>query len=184
MDMSSLHNHLPDKRKETKNEDDLLSTFKAAALSVTNLYRQALTAAEQERQEGFQDAVEEMLMLLNDGITDIESLREWCIARRRNEEHTYSSSDFSEEPFRDTSRGNSFNLNSTKVAFSSSPLSQPFQRVLSESTDTSHLPDHLVQPSDDNFSLQFIGSPCPSTTKHRIILNEPRIPFSKKCRHF
>ncbi|EMR09697.1 hypothetical protein PNEG_01884 [Pneumocystis murina B123] len=182
MDMSSLHNHLPDKRKETKNEqDDLLSTFKAAALSVTNLYRQALTTAGQERQEGFQDAVEEMLMLLNDGITDIESLREWCIARRRNEENSYSSSDLSEESNHNTSRTNSLDLNFSKSTLSSSPTPQYFQNNLTERAETLYSSNN--PSNDENLSFQFIDSPRLST-KHRIIFNDSKSVFSKKCRHF
>ncbi|KTW28152.1 hypothetical protein T552_02011 [Pneumocystis carinii B80] len=182
MDMSSLHNHLPGRRKETKSEqDDLLSTFKAAALSVTNLYRQALTAAGQERQEGFQDAVEEMLMLLNDGITDIESLREWCIARRRNEGNSYSSSNFSEESNHNTSCTNSLDLNFSKPTLSSSPTPQCFQNILTERTET--LYDSNNPSNDENISFQLIDSPRLST-KHRIIFNDSKNVSSKKCRHF
>ncbi|QSL67056.1 hypothetical protein MERGE_001443 [Pneumocystis wakefieldiae] len=181
MDMSSLHNHLPRKHKETKSQQDgLLSTFKAAALSVTNLYRQALTTAGQERQEGFQDAVEEMLALLNDGITDIESLREWCIVRRRNEDNSYSSSDLSDEFSHNTSRTNSLDLNLSKSTLSSSPTPPSVQNILAERADT--LYDSNNPSNDENLSFQFIDSRL--STKHRIILNDSKSVFSKKCRHF
>jgi len=66
--------------------EDLLSAFKAAALSVTTLYKTAATSQARERAAGYQDALDDVLTFLdreNLGLQDGEGwrVRQWATER-------------------------------------------------------------------------------------------------------
>ncbi|KAF2215596.1 hypothetical protein CERZMDRAFT_93999 [Cercospora zeae-maydis SCOH1-5] len=82
--MQRLSTSLPRNRSEVPN--DLLVDFKAAARSVTDLYRTAVTSQKQARQAGYQDALDDLLAFLdkeNMGLMDGEGwrVRQWATAR-------------------------------------------------------------------------------------------------------
>ncbi|KAI5367326.1 hypothetical protein Slin15195_G024530 [Septoria linicola] len=82
--MQPLSTSLPRNRSEVPN--DLLVDFKAAARSVTDLYRTAVTSQKQARQAGYQDALDDILAFLdkeNMGLMDGEGwrVRQWATAR-------------------------------------------------------------------------------------------------------
>ncbi|ODQ54941.1 hypothetical protein SAICODRAFT_29161 [Saitoella complicata NRRL Y-17804] len=98
--LSSLTSTLPSRRRtNTSNGNnathdlDAHEAFKHAALSVTKLYKAAAAEAQISRQEGYLDAVEDMLKLLDEKAGEgmeverrLGVLREWCFVRRRRGE--------------------------------------------------------------------------------------------------
>ncbi|KAL7273751.1 hypothetical protein RUND412_003371 [Rhizina undulata] len=102
MDLTSLSSNLPrnhpassEEPPETDQENAsalLLSVFKQAALSVTNLYKAAATERERsyrkERTEGYQECLDDILVFIEkvEGRSDprtMEMLRQWALSRRR-----------------------------------------------------------------------------------------------------
>ncbi|KAL1866637.1 hypothetical protein Plec18167_008969 [Paecilomyces lecythidis] len=83
--MRSLNTSLPSASRSQPPEQ-LLQVFKSAALSVTNLYKTAITDQAQARQAGYQDAIEDLLTFLdreNLGLDDGEGwkIRRWATER-------------------------------------------------------------------------------------------------------
>lgn len=73
-------------RRRTATTPDLLSDFRAAALSVTNLYKTAASAQVKARAAGYQDALDDILAFLdreNLGLMDGEGwrVRQWATGR-------------------------------------------------------------------------------------------------------
>ncbi|KAI9699708.1 MAG: hypothetical protein M1836_002742 [Candelina mexicana] len=88
--MRSLDTSLPTssstKTQRAQPPEQLLQAFKAAALSVTNLYKTAATGQSQARQSGYQDALDDLLIYLdkeNLGLDDGEGwkVRKWATER-------------------------------------------------------------------------------------------------------
>lgn len=82
--MQRLSTSLPRNRSEAPN--DLLTDFKAAAMSATNLYRTAVASQKQARQAGYQDALDDLLLFLDKqdlGLGDGEGwkVRQWATER-------------------------------------------------------------------------------------------------------
>lgn len=86
MDMRSLNTSLPSSTPHPQPPEQLLQAFKAAALSVTNLYKSAVSDQAQARQAGYQEAIEDLLNFLdreNLGLGDGEGwkVRQWATER-------------------------------------------------------------------------------------------------------
>lgn len=86
--MRSLNSSLPGTGTSAKHDDppQLLAAFKAAALSVTNLYKSAAADQGRARTEGYQDALDELLSFLDKediGLSDGEGwrIRRWATER-------------------------------------------------------------------------------------------------------
>ena len=86
--MRSLNTSLPrtSPRRTQQPPEELLSAFKAAALSVTNLYKNAATEQARSRAAGYQDALDDLLTFLdkeNLGLGDGEGwrVRQWATER-------------------------------------------------------------------------------------------------------
>lgn len=84
--MRSLNTSLPSSTPRPQPPEQLLQSFKAAALSVTNLYKNAVCEQAQAKQAGYQEAVEDLLQFLdkgNLGLGDGEgwSVRQWATER-------------------------------------------------------------------------------------------------------
>ena len=84
--MRSLNTSLPSSTPRPQPPEQLLQSFKAAALSVTNLYKNAACEQSQARQAGYQEAIEDLLQFLdreNLGLGDGEgwSVRRWATER-------------------------------------------------------------------------------------------------------
>lgn len=118
MDLTSLSSTLPNNpthghRNTTPRsaQDDfppalLMSAFKQAALSVTNLYKTANAEIESSRKLGYQECLEDLLNLLESGKiqqnSETTKIREWVLSKSRsggsgpsqhNEQHTEESED-------------------------------------------------------------------------------------------
>lgn len=81
--MRSLNTSLP---SSVQPPEQLLQAFKAAALSVTNLYKSAVTDQAQAKQLGYQEAIEDLLHFLDRkhlGLGDGEGwqVRQWATER-------------------------------------------------------------------------------------------------------
>lgn len=81
--MRSLNTSLPSSTPRPQPPEQLLQHFKAAALSVTNLYKHAACEQAQARQTGYQEALEDLLHFLdreNLGLGDGEGwkVRQWA----------------------------------------------------------------------------------------------------------
>jgi hypothetical protein len=83
---TSLPRASPPKQQAGEPPEQLLAAFKAAALSVTNLYKSAAAKQGKERAEGYQDALDELLAFLDKediGLSDGEGwrIRRWATER-------------------------------------------------------------------------------------------------------
>ncbi|RAL01174.1 uncharacterized protein BO80DRAFT_425149 [Aspergillus ibericus CBS 121593] len=84
--MRSLNTSLPSSTPRAQPPEQLLQSFKAAALSVTNLYKNAVYEQAQAKQAGYQEAIEDLLHFLdreNLGLGDGEGwkVRQWATER-------------------------------------------------------------------------------------------------------
>lgn len=84
--MKSLNTSLPSSASGTQPPEQLLQSFKTAALSVTNLYKNAVYEQSQAKRAGYQEAIEELLQFLdreNLGLGDGEGwrVRQWATER-------------------------------------------------------------------------------------------------------
>ncbi|KAL4788180.1 hypothetical protein BJX76DRAFT_316581 [Aspergillus varians] len=91
--MRSLNTSLPSSTPRPQPPEQLLQQFKTAALSVTNLYKNAVYAESHARQAGYQEAIEDLLHFLdreNLGVTDGEGwrVRQWATERSDGLAHT------------------------------------------------------------------------------------------------
>lgn len=147
--MRSLNTSLP--RTTTTRADPpetLLSAFKAAALSVTQLYKTAAAAETRARSEGYQDALDELLAYMDKdnlglGTGDDAKIRKWATERLSGrEQHADSDEDI-------------------ELERASSPVAQRTQNVaptishtqtdttLSTADSIDELPPSILPPSGD-----------------------------------
>ncbi|ERT02990.1 uncharacterized protein SPSK_09490 [Sporothrix schenckii 1099-18] len=61
--------------------EELLDVFKAAALSVTKLYKTSAAVQSKARIEGYQDCLEDLLVVLDKGDVDVRTIRRWIVER-------------------------------------------------------------------------------------------------------
>ncbi|OAA66599.1 hypothetical protein SPI_01175 [Niveomyces insectorum RCEF 264] len=71
-----MHGHVAESCPE-----ELLDVFKAAALSVTKLYKTSTAAQTKARLDGYQDCLEDLLAVLDKGDADARSIRRWVVER-------------------------------------------------------------------------------------------------------
>ncbi|KAA8649840.1 hypothetical protein EYZ11_004147 [Aspergillus tanneri] len=105
--MRSLNTSLPSSAPRSQPPEQLLQSFKAAALSVTNLYKNAVYEQTQAKQSGYQEAIEDLLQFLdreNLGLGDGEGwkIRQWA-TERSDGTGTPSDDDEAEKQHRGTS---------------------------------------------------------------------------------
>lgn len=111
--MRSLNRSLPSSNQPS---EEVLRVFKAAAVSVTNLYKAAINEQAQARAAGYQDALDELLSFLdlkNLGLDDGEGweVRQWATerleirpnARTHPEQQNLSESEDEKEPEKEKS---------------------------------------------------------------------------------
>jgi hypothetical protein len=147
--MRSLNTSLPTSRSHRSQAPELLQAFKSAALSVTNLYKIAVTDQANTRQLGYQDALEDLLSFLdreNLGERGGEGwkIRQWATERFEGAETTGNSLESDED-----------RVDTEKRARSSSPIPQ---------ARTSHdLVDMRDHSNSDNSAPRTESAPPPST---------------------
>lgn len=89
--MRHLSTSLPGSRRRNNETQQLLADFKAAALSVTNLYKTSAAENTRAREAGYQDALDDLLSFLdkeNLGLGDGEGwrVRQWATERLDDKE--------------------------------------------------------------------------------------------------
>lgn len=137
--MRSLNTSLPSSTPRTQPPEQLLQQFKAAALSVTNLYKNAVCEQAQARQAGYQEAIEDLLHFLdreNLGLGDGEGwkVRRW--ATERCDGTASQSSDEEERPELDKGDRNSTPAAPRKETQPEHPARQTTQPTVSPSEST------------------------------------------------
>jgi hypothetical protein len=113
--MRNLRTSLPStgRRPASQPPEELFQTFKEAALTVTNLYKAATSERTRVYQEGYQDALEDLLRFLdkeNLGLQDGEGwrVRQWATERYQgSNHHTHVASDNEDEPEDESRAGSS-----------------------------------------------------------------------------
>lgn len=106
--MRSLNTSLPRSSPCPQPTEQLLQSFKSAALSVTNLYKNAVSEQSQSRHLGYQDAIEDLLSFLdkeNLGLGDGEGwkVRQWATERSDGSGTSASDDDDAERRTRSSS---------------------------------------------------------------------------------
>ena len=100
--LRNLSTSLPRARRGNDRSHELLASFKAAALDVTNLYRTAAAEQVRARSAGYQDALDDILAFLdreNLGLMDGEGwrVRQWATERLDEGPHRQAGSEADEE---------------------------------------------------------------------------------------
>ena len=91
--MRSLNRSLP-KSNNTRSAppEELLQAFRTAALSVTNLYKSAVTDQSRSRQEGYQDALDDLLVFLDTENVGLQDGEGWRVRQWINDRYERTSS--------------------------------------------------------------------------------------------
>ena len=89
--MRALNTSLPKSSTRSAPPEELLQAFRTAALSVTNLYKSAVTDQSNGRQEGYQDALDDLLVFLDNQNIGLQDGEGWSIRQWINERHDRSS---------------------------------------------------------------------------------------------
>lgn len=142
--MRSLNKSLP----KTKQQPDVHQSFKNAALQLTNLYKSALADVDRARNDGYQEALDDLLSFLdkeNLGVGDGEGwrIRQWATERFDGSRHANSDED--DENDMDDKR-----------ARSSSPIME--RNISPEATRTPDLHADAAQRSDSAPPVQLEAS--------------------------
>ncbi|KAL6721379.1 hypothetical protein ACLMJK_000482 [Lecanora helva] len=167
--MRSLNTSLPrsSRRRSDPPPEKLIQTFKAAALSVTNLYKTAAAEQIRAREAGYQEALDALLTFLdkeNLGLDDGEGwrVRQWATERLDGSPLSHGGNDS------DDDRGEA-----EKEERISSPVAQP-----AENQDKTQ----LRHPSQPRSVAQDDSTPPISTEPQRDPLSSPEV-FSFRSAH-
>jgi hypothetical protein len=165
--MRHLSSSLPGTRRRNEQPHQLLSDFKAAALSVTNLYKTATAENARSRDAGYQDALDDLLAFLdkeNLGLMDGEGwrVRRWATERLDDApKGTEDEEDASKEEAVET-RSSSPEVQRKPIIpmASSSLVEEDQQRRASEPPQhaTQYQPQPQLQPTNPH-----AASPAPAT---------------------
>lgn len=79
------------------NPEELLDVFKAAALSVTKLFKTSTAAQSKARVDGYQDCLEDLLAVIDKGDADVRSIRRWVLERLDGRESVLSTIESEDE---------------------------------------------------------------------------------------
>jgi hypothetical protein len=166
--MRSLNTSLPHPRPQPP--EQLLSAFKTAALSVTNLYKTAVTDQLSSRQSGYQDALDDLLSFLdkeNLGVQDGEGwkIRQWATERFERTSYGPQSSESDDERGDTEKRARSSSpalerktTHDAPVGREDSPASSPMRTESAPpQTSTQNEPEPTERPS----SFRFTAAPSP-----------------------
>ncbi|KAI4164222.1 MAG: hypothetical protein LQ342_002187 [Letrouitia transgressa] len=154
--MRSLNTSLPKtpSQRSAQPPEQLLQTFKVAALSVTNLYKEAVSDQARARGSGYQDALDDILAFLdkeNLGLGDGEGwrVRQWATERLAGSSCTQGGGNESDDDRADTE----------KRARSSSPVVQT--QTSSESLHAHPRP--VLEPTSQPRTMSAPPVPPPSS---------------------
>ncbi|KAG5949099.1 hypothetical protein E4U53_006032 [Claviceps sorghi] len=139
--------------------EQLLDVFKAAALSVTKLYKTSALAESRARTEGYQDCLDDLLIFLdkeNMGLKDGEgwSIRKWATERLDGRDASHQHNTESEDENERTERTSSPEMTRTSVEPQAVAASKRAESPKSGVVSISGEPMPIVVPSQDSFTFQ------------------------------
>lgn len=148
--MRSLNTSLPSSTPRPQPPEALLQSFKTAALSVTNLYKNAVCEESQARQAGYQEAIDDLLQFLdkeNLGLGDGEgwSVRRWATERLDGSGVPASDDDDTDKRDRSTTPTTGRKEQTEPSKSASAPRDAPLQPQ-----QQSQQPQPPLQTNDDN----------------------------------
>lgn len=142
---------------QQENPEQLLDVFKAAALSVTKLYKISAAGQSKARADGYQDCLDDLLQFLDKeglGLSDGEGwkIRKWATERLDGRESSSLNTE-SEDEAEKTETASSPELNRPNVP------SQPANQMRTDSAPPSippviEEPTPIIVPSQDTFNFQ------------------------------
>ncbi|KUJ15598.1 uncharacterized protein LY89DRAFT_89069 [Mollisia scopiformis] len=157
---TSLPRSTPAPSKHQDPPEPLLSAFKAAALSVTNLYKSAAVDQGRARAEGYQDALSELLSFLDKediGLSDGEGwrIRSWATERLDGRDSTSQNMESDDELSEKTDRGSSPVLQRSQSA---TRLSSTLHttRTASPIRTESAPPPSLIPPTTSDYTTDSV----------------------------
>lgn len=146
----------------TESPEQLLDVFKAAALSVTKLYKTSALAEAKARTDGYQECLDDLLAFLdkeNIGLSDGEGwrIRRWATERLDGREATYQGTESEEEP--EKIDPTPAPAPAVDVVRTSASTPQQFTQTRAESAPVTSspaddAPTHFIVPSQENFTFQ------------------------------
>jgi hypothetical protein len=150
---TSLPGATPAKQQIGEPSEQLLTAFKAAALSVTNLYKSAAADQGRARSEGYQDALDELLAFLDKediGLSDGEGwrIRRWATERLDGRDSVSQNMESDDENSEKPEPGSSPVLQRSQSATRLSSASRP-ARAASPTRTESAPPPTIITPIDE-----------------------------------
>jgi hypothetical protein len=148
----------------TESPEQLLDVFKAAALSVTKLYKTSALAEAKARTDGYQDCIDDLLAFLdkgNIGLSDGEGwrVRRWATERLDGREATSQGTESEEEPEKadptPTNEGTRTNPGTSQSQLLQPQVVPPRAGSAPANTSTANDPvPHFVVPTQETFTFQ------------------------------
>lgn len=158
---TSLPRTSPPKQQMGDPPEQLLQAFKAAALSVTTLYKTAATDQSKARTEGYQDALDELLVFLDKediGLSDGEGwrVRRWATERLDGRDSVSQNPESDDEAPEKAERGSSPVLQRSQSATRLQPNQQASRAMSPVRTEPTA---QLVVPAQDPVDTPPISAP-------------------------
>lgn len=151
----------------TENPEQLIDVFKAAALSVTKLYKSSVAAETRARSEGYQECLDDLLGFLDrDGhqlAGGLPKLRRWIAERREGGDVTLPTSESEDEvekaettPSNNSTSANASANNTTHTATSSNQQSTRAASIDPAPVEIVSIPNEpprFIVPSQESFTF-------------------------------
>jgi hypothetical protein len=149
---TSLPGTSPPKQHVGEPPEQLLQSFKAAALSVTKLYKTAAADQARARSEGYQDALDELLAYLDKediGLSDGEGwkIRRWATERLDGRDSVSQNMESDDEAGEKLDRGSSPEIRRSQSATRLSPTTAPARTSSPARPEPQVLPT-IITPSE------------------------------------
>ncbi|EXJ94849.1 hypothetical protein A1O1_03247 [Capronia coronata CBS 617.96] len=165
--MRSLNTSLPSARPAPPEE--LLQAFRNAALSVTNLYKSAVTDQNVSRQAGYQEALDDLLSFLdreNLGLQDGEGwrVRQWATERYDGSAHPHQA-DSDDDKSEVGPRPRSISPSREQPPEQSSTQPEPAKAESSTQTEDATI-SAIPDQASSTTVFQFTGAPTPHAPDH------------------
>ncbi|CAK7213346.1 hypothetical protein SBRCBS47491_001774 [Sporothrix bragantina] len=158
--------------------EELLDVFKAAALSVTKLYKTSAAVQSKARIEGYQDCLEDLLTVLEKGDVDVRTIRRWVIERLDGREPilpTIESEDEVEKTDNSTPEPQTASAAANTAAVSTSNSNSNNNNNISHSATTSNNDTAMQTETENETEMETEGDATPSPAKNSRIATAPAV---------
>ncbi|KAI1820490.1 hypothetical protein F4861DRAFT_58179 [Xylaria intraflava] len=159
--MDAMRGSSPPKAAPSADPEQLINAFKAAALSVTKLYKTSAAAQAKSRSDGYQDCLDDLLAFLdkrNLGLDDGEGwqIRKWATTRLDGGDSGPQVSDDDEEADKPEAASLSEPPRPNAVPQQSTVQSEPAPPTSHSSVVESvvEVPQTITVPTQENFTFQ------------------------------